>query len=455
MKYKQVYEVIRQSILSGEYKLGDRLPSVREAVELHGYNKATILSAYNKLTQDGYIYSASRSGYYVSEVKRALAPVKALYDFSSASPEYDAVPFKDLTQCLNSALVKYEEKVFQYIDPRGLEHTIEAVRKQLQDHQVFAKAENIVMTSGSQQAVDLLLRMEFPKGGGKILVEQPVYQGVLHAARINGAEVIGIERTQKGIDLNYLESILRSESIRFIYLIPRFQNPLSTSLSLKQKEDLLKLAKKYCVYIIEDDYLADFGQSVKNPPMYYLDDGSTVIYLKSYSKVFLPGLRLAAIVLPDLLVNPFIQVKRWTDLGSNVLGQGALEVYLNSGMFKRHLTKTRKVYQRRMDALESTLLKIDYNESIREFSIEKGNVFASVRFKRAVNYDRLLSRLQDENITISDGRTYFMPHFNQNDFARLSIIRASEASIANGLPKFFSILNEEVQKGYIINRTQY
>jgi len=108
-----------------------------------------------------------------------------------------------------------------------------------------------------------------------------------------------------------------------------------------------------------------------------------------------------------------------------------------------------------MDALESTLLKLDYKESIREFSIEKGNVFASVRYKRAVNYDRLLSRLQDENITISDGRTYFMPHFNQNDFARLSIIRASEEAITNGLPKFFSILNEEVQKGYIINRTQY
>lgn len=455
MKYKQVYDDLKQSILDGSFRIGDQLPSVREAADRYGFNKATILSAYHLLVQDGFVYSANRSGYYVAEVKRIAAPIKSLYDFSSASPEYDVLPFKDLTHCLNSALIKYEENIFQYMDPKGLPHLVEAVRKQLQDHQVFADAKKIVITSGSQQAVDLLFRMEFPKGGGKILVEQPVYQGILHAARMNGAEVIGIERTESGFDLEYLEGIFRSESIRFFYLIPRYQNPLSTSLSLKQKEALLKLAKKYCVYIIEDDYLADFGQSVKNPPMYYLDDGESVIYLKSYSKVFLPGLRLAAIVLPETLVSSFVQVKRWTDLGSNVLSQGALEVYLNSGMFKRHLSKTKKIYQSRMALLEETIKKLPFHQVARQYAIEKGNVFASVHFKRAVHYDRLLTRLSDEGIAITDGRTYFMPHFNHNDFARISIIRAGEESITKGIPLLYKVLHEEIQKGYIINTTQY
>lgn len=455
MKYKQVYESIQASILEGRLKLGERLPSVREAVEAFGYNKATILSAYNKLVQDGYIYSASRSGYYVSEVKRAHSPLKKLYDFSSASPEYDVIPFKDFSQCLSSAMVKYEEKVFRYNDPKGLDSLVDAVRKQLQDNQVFVKSDNIVITSGAQQAVDLLMRMPFPKGGGKIIVEQPVYQGVLNAARVNGVEVIGIERTPQGIDLDYMESILRSESIRFIYMIPRYQNPLSSSISLKQKEALLKLAKKYCVHIVEDDYLADFGQSVKNPPIYYLDDGSTVIYLKSYSKVFLPSLRLAAVVLPTPLIEQFVQVKRWTDLGSNVLAQGALEIYLNSGMFKRHLSKTKKLYQQRMDVLETTLQRVPFEKTLKSYTIEKGSVFASVRFLKAVNYDRFYSRLQDANIAISDGRTYFMNHFNQNDFARLSVTRANEESIQKGIPILFDILEDEIKRGYVINRTQY
>ena len=126
---------------------------------------------------------------------------------------------------------------------------------------------------------------------------------------------IGIERTWEGIDLEELERIFSSGNIKFFYTIPRFHNPLGTCYSNDQKKQILYLAQKYNVYIVEDDYLADMELDSKSDPIYAFDTTSKVIYIRSFSKTLMPGLRLGVAVLPQLLVTTFNEFKKWAATG--------------------------------------------------------------------------------------------------------------------------------------------
>ncbi|MFA9464735.1 MAG: aminotransferase class I/II-fold pyridoxal phosphate-dependent enzyme [Velocimicrobium sp.] len=129
-------------------------------------------------------------------------------------------------------------------------------------------------------------------------------------------------------------------SIRTILIEqPGYHNPLGTSYSQKEKKEILELAQKYNVFIVEDDYLADFEQNSKADPIYSYDDFTHVIYLKSYSKVIFPGLRIGIAVIPDKLIETFSQYKRILDIDSSMLSQAALEIYIKNGMFERHKEK--------------------------------------------------------------------------------------------------------------------
>ncbi len=191
---------------------------------------------------------------------------------------------------------------------------------------------DICITSGSQQAINILCNMPFPNGKINVLVEQPTYKGVLKTLEISKTPVIGIERKFNGIDFAELERKFACDNIKCFYTIPRFSNPLGISYSNDDKKQILALAEKYDVYIIEDDYLGDLELKNNVYPMRYYDVSSRVVYIKSFSKILLPGLRIAAVVLPKVLMNTFEEHKRWMDLNTSVLSQGALKIYIKSGI---------------------------------------------------------------------------------------------------------------------------
>ena len=147
--------------------------------------------------------------------------------------------------------------MFIYGTPKGLPSLISVVQKQLANYQVFTKEDNIFITSGVQQALAILTSIPFPNEHNMILIEQPSYHLYIEYVETNNIPVIGIKRTHEGIDLNELERIFSTEKIKFFYTTPRFHHPLGTSYSKKEREKIVKLAKKYNVFIVEDDYLAD------------------------------------------------------------------------------------------------------------------------------------------------------------------------------------------------------
>ncbi|WP_458122715.1 aminotransferase-like domain-containing protein [Paenibacillus sp. Z3-2] len=328
---------IRSNIVNGLLKPGQRLPSIRKQSQKYECSLNTIISVYQELEKEFLIYSRPKSGYFVV-AQEVLLPLieKKRIDFAAAAPDPTSVPQMDLRQCLNKAMELFEVSIFTYTDPQGLLSLRQEIVRLFHQQQVFTSEQHLFVFSGAQQALHLLAGMPFPNGKANILVEQPTYWGMLSALKAQNQNVIGIERTPKGIDWAALERYFQSNMIKFFYTIPRFHNPLGTSYTAEEKQRLAELAKAYDVYIVEDDYLADLETNSKEDPIWSYGCASHVIYLRSFSKVMLPGLRLAAATIPHALIPLLRLHKQTADLSTSVLSQGVLEIYIKSGMYDHH-----------------------------------------------------------------------------------------------------------------------
>ena len=202
-------------------------------------------------------------------------------------------------------------------------------------YHVYTKKDQLVITAGSQQALYILTQMTFTNDKSDILIEKPTYSRMVELVQHQGIPYQTIERNLDGIDLEELESIFKKGKIKFFYTIPRLHNPLGSTYDLATKTAIVKLAHQYNVYIIEDDYLADFDSS-HSLPLHYLDTDNRVIYIKSFTPTLFPALRIGAISLPSQLRDAFIQHKSLIDYDTNLIMQKALSLYIDNGMFSKY-----------------------------------------------------------------------------------------------------------------------
>lgn len=448
-KFKWIQEQIINELAAGTLKKGDKLMSVRDGAKHYGASPATVLKAYECLIDESIVHNMPRKGYFVIDAPAAVA-VNQTVDFCSPNPSGELLPFRDFKHCVNAAMSKLEHTVFQYADSLGLISLREAVAKQLQDNQVFVTADEVAITSGSQQAIDILFKMTYPGGGKVILLEQPTYPGALRAAENNRQEVVFIERTHGGLDLERVESLFRTKDVKCFYLMPRYHNPTGHSLDVATRKRLYELACQYNVYIIEDDYLVDMDNCVKLPPIKHFDTEGRVIYLKSFSKVFMPGLRLGAVVLPRRIMAAFKTYKQWSDIGTNALSQGALEVYLTSGMFRAHVARARKAYVARLSRLRE-LVERHGDQRITPVFLD-GSILGSLTLDSAIHFDQLLRQLESMGIAISDTRYGFHPYYQQNNLLRICVTRVGTEVIDATFPKLLEAVSGALDKGYEIRR---
>ncbi len=307
---------------------------------------STITRAYAELEKHHAIYSIAQSGYYVVEKpgNRPNVTESKTIDFASSSPDPGVFPYLDFQHCLNKAVDTYKYDLFTCGDSNGLETLRHTLVSHLAGDQVFAKAERIIVTSGANQALEILAKMPFPKGNSIVLVEQPSYNIYMRFFEAEGIPVCGIARTAAGIDLVELEEKFRQGNIKFFYTMSRYHSPLGTSYNADERKTIARLASKYDVYVVEDDYMADLGEEPGIDPIYAYNGTSHVVYVKSFSKIIFPGLRLGAVVLPEKLLESFRRYKRYAD--TSQLSQAALEVYIKNGMYERHKHKIRSADSR-------------------------------------------------------------------------------------------------------------
>lgn len=446
LKYMTLVRDITVRIDSGEWKPGNRLPSIREMAERYGCSKNTVIRAYDELERSHLVFAVAKSGYYVVEKQTppggganrtgpspaASAPAAAI-DFASAAPDETALPYEDFRHCLNRAIDLYRDTLFAYGDPQGLGTLRETLRKQLCGDQLFAGPERLFVVSGAQQALHLLVGMPFPNGKRRILVEQPTYFGILRSIALQRQTAIGVSRTPKGIDFEELEKHFRHNDIKFFYTVPRFNNPYGLSYTMEEKRRLVRLAERYDVYIVEDDYLADLDPDAKADPLAALSASGHVVYVKSFSKTVLPGIRLGAVVVPENLVPPFLQHKAAADSSTSILSQGALEIYLKSGMFERHVSRVRKLYASRMQAMREAAAAL--LPPAARFVVPQSGVFAALELPDGIRAEAFASRLAEKGVKAVAGTRLFLPDAPKHSLLRLSVMRAGEREIRSGLER--------------------
>lgn len=223
-KYHKMIEYIEQQLDKGSLVAGSKLPSIRSLSEQFSCSKSTVTKAYNELEKAHLIYSVPKSGYYVVHELHHMENDQQEIDFLSGGPDKNVMPYKDFQHCMNQAIEQYKEELFTYSDQQGLKSLRDEIVKHLQSLQVFTTPERLVIVSGSQQAIHLLISTPFPNGKKNILIEQPTYFGIVESVQIHHVTTFGIEVTMNGIDLERLEYIFRNNDIKFFYVIPRFHN---------------------------------------------------------------------------------------------------------------------------------------------------------------------------------------------------------------------------------------
>ncbi|UED80555.1 PLP-dependent aminotransferase family protein [Lysinibacillus sp. CD3-6] len=432
-KYMQIIEEVKGQLAIGKLYAGCKLPSVRHLSEQFSCSKNTVIRAYAELEQQHVIYAIPKSGYYVVNEFQPNEHAQKFIDFYSAGPDINALPYVDFQHCMNQAIEHYKEELFTYSDQQGLYSLRVQLASYLQSLQVFTQPERLVVVSGSQQALNLFVTMPFPNGRSNILIEQPSYFGIIESIALHQVTAFGIDLTMEGIDLERLEYIFRNHDIKFFYVIPRFHNPLGHCYTNSEKKKIVELAEKYDVYIVEDDFLGDLDPNMKADPMFSFAPSGRVIYIKSFSKVFLPGLRIATVVLPERMVNGFLRYKFSSDFNSPALSQGALEIYLKNGMFHSHLKKIKELYRNKMQILQEACdLLLPANTY---FSKPTSGFYLSIFLPKNVTAKQIVHMLHEQQIYVDDASRMFLPEYKKDNILRLCISQVHESQIKHGIER--------------------
>ncbi|RAP22570.1 Transcriptional regulator, GntR family domain [Brevibacillus laterosporus] len=383
-KYVEIVADLEVRILGGVLKPGQKLPSIRQLSESYQCSKSTIIRGFADLQSRHLIYSVPQSGYYVVGRKdhTLLEETKQLVDFSSAAPD---------------------PSVFPYLD-----------------------------------SLAILGLMSFPNHKEKILVEQPTYHLMIQFLELHKIPTLTIKRTASGIDFQELERLFQQESIKFFYTMPRFHNPLGTSYSQKEKKQIAYLAQKYDVYIIEDDYLADLEHDAKADPIHAYSH-SHVIYLKSYSKILFPGLRIGVAVIPAPLQASFYTYKKMMDIDSSMLSQAALEIYVKSGMFDRHREKIRLSYVARMEQVNKVLRNWQQSPSVVEAPLN-GGVHTYIKTKERISETNVKNSLLKRGIIMDTVDRYYMQSYEKEVLWRINVSYVEESRISKALGEVVEVL---------------
>lgn len=437
-KYRNIVDLIKKDIYLGNYKPGSKLPSIQRLSKEMGLNSDTIVKAYKELVQEHIIYAVPKSGYYVVKNEIGLSGVNGIIDMRNVYLPEQINPYKDFQHCIEQAMDIYGQKLFEYGSPKGLPELIQVLPKHLLGLQVYAKAENICITNGSQQALYILSAMQFPQGGTKVLVEQPTYSLMLRTLENARIPVLGIRRTQSGIDLEQLEKLFCRCDIKFFYMMPRYHNPTGFSYSNSQKSEILKLAEQYGVFIVEDDYLADLEVDQKAETLHTLGNKDRIIYIRSFSKTLLPGLRLGMVILPEILQKQFLDFKNSVDINTSILTQAALEIFLRSCMYRFHVKRTKEHYKSKMSKLREYCIE---SQGCGTWYIPQTGLYAYLE-TGSISSQLLERNLLDSKVLVSGIDQSYLSGFEHPEGLRLCVCNAEDQEIEKAIRIIETKLNK-------------
>ncbi|MBE7551141.1 MAG: PLP-dependent aminotransferase family protein [Anaerolineales bacterium] len=394
--YLQVAEQLRQQIENGELAPHTRLPASRILAKKLGVNRITIVNAYAELEAEGLVISRVGSGTFVAGEQQpaALAPSPlwrgspvgrrpwnanqmvaemmrlarqpGVISFAGGSPSSEFLPVHELRRALNEVLRRDGVAALQYEEAAGYLPLRETIARQMQQQHIPVNGQDILITTGCQQALDVTVNvLTRSSEDNLVVVEDPCYLGFLDILAARRLTPLGVPVDGQGMQVDRLEQIILRHRPRLIYTTPSFHNPTGTTLSLPRRRALLEVASRYGVPILEDScYDTLYYEGEPPPSLKSLDTADIVFLAGGFGKTLAPGLRIGYLVAPSAWQERVIAAKQTADILTSPLNQYALHSYLHSGHYADHLSLTRRAYRERRDLMAAAARRYFPQEAV-------------------------------------------------------------------------------------------
>ena len=426
--YGQLVDELERAIETGDLKDGERLPSERQLAAQLGLSRTTVVSSYRELESRGLVRSHVGRGTFVCASSEAidvpfawrgkvsaetayLNNSSAAYDllrhstnpdlisFASLMPALECFPVNEYRRALEQAIKSHSTEVFGVGPTEG-----QPKLRRLLARRLCVKPEQVLIVSGAQQGLDLVARCLLDPGDA-VIVDRPGYVGAIQNFRAAGAKLIGWDVMRS--DLGELEDLILRYRPKIICINPTFQNPTGRTLPLTERQELLALAARYRVPVVEDDPYRDTALAVTPPPtLFQLDTSNTVISLGTFSKTLAPGLRLGWLLASEYVVDQLALIKQRQTLFNGGLEQLALAELLENGTYDSHLLRLQVEHRERWNVMKRSLEQYMPARSLA-LSFPQGGLHFWCRLQNGVESRELCRLSLSKGVAVASGEVFY------------------------------------------------
>ena len=472
--YRQIADGIRTALAEGRLPAGRRLPPTRDLARSLGVNRNTVVAAYEALAAEGLVRSHTGRGTFLEAATPAapavetaprdpdpwftafssavegsrVASLLSVYrvaissegiSFAGSYPAGDLMPVEGFRRAMNAVLREHVTELLGYGPTAGYGPLREAIAADLRRRGSKVSAESVLVTNGSQQAIELAFRT-FVDAGDPVIVEDPTYTGAISVLSSIGARIVGVPGDDDGIRTDLLARALERHKPRVLYLQPTFHNPTARVTVEARRHELLELASRHRCIVVEDDWAGDLRfEGSDLPTLHALDGGRHVLHLGTFSKKLLPGLRIGWVAAPAPALERLLALKQVADCGTSPLLQAALHRFLEEGGLDEHLRRTRRVYRERRDLMLAALDR--HLAGAARWTRPLGGLFVWVRLTGRGDGGELFAAAQERGVTFSRGELFHVEGGGR-DAMRLTYAAASPEQIETGVRVLGALLRE-------------
>ena len=368
-----------------------------------------------------------------------------IISFAGGLPASELFPVEEMKKVSVKVLDENGEEALQYSGSQGYLPLRNHIAKRMNEKgKTNVKAEDILVTSGSQQALDFAGNV-FLDEGDIVLCESPSYLGALNAFKGYKPRIMEVPTDKEGMITEGLEKILKeNDRVKFIYVIPDFQNPTGVTWSLDRRKKFMEVVNKYEIPVIEDNpygvlrYEGEFLPALKS-----FDTKGLVIYLGTFSKIFCPGYRLGWTCASKDILQKFITCKENSDLQTSTIGQRELSKYIDDYDLDEHVEKIKSTYKKRRDLMLDCMEK-EFPEGV-SFTHPHGGLFTWVKLPEKLNAQDLMKKCVENKVAYVPGG-FFFPEGNKENYFRLNYSSSKEEKIVEGIKRLGDVLKEALNE---------
>jgi 2-aminoadipate transaminase len=454
--YVQLKEALTGAIGSGVLPTGTRLPSERELARELGLSRTTVVTAYRELESLGLVRSHVGRGTFVCAVpepgdapfawrgkvswrvenlggKLSLRHLMngnqddQFISFAAGEPAFECFPLEEYRRVITQTLKQHARLALGLAPTEGQPVLRRAVARRF-----GTMPERVLILSGSQQGIDLIARCLIDHSD-TIIIDRPGYVGAIQTFRAAGANIVGWDVVRA--DLDELEDLIVRHRPKLIYTDPTFQNPTGRTMALKERQDLLKLAARYRIPIIEDDpWRETYLDSPPPLPLYQLDVHNIVIHLGTFSKVLAPGLRLGWLAASEYIIDQLASIKQHENLFNEGLSQIAIAEFLQSGLFDSHLENLRREHAKKRDALRRAAAE-HLPERACVLNNPRGGLHFWCQLMKGMDARRLLDAAVRKGVAFAPGELFYADESGGRQELRLCFSSVPTNRIEEGIKR--------------------